>query len=219
MSRTKQNVSSPGRPKHSGITSRALTPDEITRLLTVTKNNPNRKSQSFRNFVLIQFGIYTSARIGEIVNVSVGDVVEDGKVCSSVVFSRTKSKKSRRIPLNKHLQSLLQRFLDESSHHYTGYGENRRLKSDFPLFPSQKGGYFHPTAASKLIKVLLTDAGLANAGGSHVLRKSGLTMLHNSGVSLRTLQEISGHSNIQTLNAYLSTTTNQVEGAINSLRL
>ena len=214
MSRTKQNISR-GRPKHSGTTARALTPDEVQRLLTVTLNNPKRKAQAFRNYVLIQFGIYTSARIGEVVNVKVRDVVEDGLVCSSVVFGRTKSKKSRRIPLNTHLQSLLQRFLDESSRHNTGYD----LELDYPLFPSQKSGHFHPTAASKLVKTLLVDAGLSNAGGSHVLRKTGLTMLHNSGVSLRTLQEISGHSSIQTLNAYLSTTTNQVEGAINSLRL
>ena len=211
MARNKK-ISSPGRPKNSGVTSRALTSDEVKRLLTFTLHNEERKAQAERNHVLLSFGIYTCARISEIVGLRLRDILENGKVATSVVFQKTKSKKSRRIPLNPALKSLLQRFLDGSSHH-------NPEDLNAPLFPSQKGGHLHPTAASKLVKTLLVDAGIENAGASHVLRKTGLTMMLANGVHLRTLQSISGHSNISTLQTYLSTTLNQVEGAINGLRL
>jgi integrase/recombinase XerD len=209
---TNKKISSPGRPKNSGMTCRALTRDEVKRLLTFTLHNEERQGQAERNHALLQFGIFTCARISEITGLRLRDVLENGKVSSSVVFQRTKSKKSRRIPLNPALKSLLQRFIDASPHHSLD-------NLEAPLFPSQKGGHLHPTAASKLVKTLLVDAGLQNAGASHVLRKTGLTLMLANGVHLRTLQEISGHANISTLNAYLSTTTNQVEGAINGLRL
>ena len=219
MTATKQDIPKRGRPKNTGVTSRALSREEIKRLLTVTQHTNAQSGNAFRNAVMVQFGIYTSARISEIANVKIKDVIEDDKVSNSIVFSQTKSKKSRRIPLNPVLQSLLRRFLYDNPYQHTRSEEPQALNLDAPLFPSQKGGHFHPTAASKLIKTLLVRAGIPNAGASHVLRKTGLTLLHEQGVSLRTLQEISGHSNIATLQTYLSASEHNVAGAINSLKL
>jgi len=202
-----------GRPKNSGVVSRALTPDEVKRLLNVTLHSGASGKNSQRNHVLLCFGFYTGARISEILSLRVADVMENNQISSSVLFQVTKSRRSRRVPLNNRLQSLLYEYI------LAYHKRNGEVLTNRPLFRSNKGSHIHPTVGSRLVKKLLVEAGLHNAGASHVMRKTALTMLHNSGASLRCIQQISGHSSISQLDAYLSATTSQVDNAVQSLSL
>jgi len=214
------NVSK-GRPLNSGVVSRALTKTEVRRLLTMTRSKKEHQSSSnqsnIRNEALLYTGIHTTARISELCGLKVSDVLDNGSISTSVLFRKTKSKKSRRVPLSndlqKHLDGYLNSFLVKKSSSLLINNPN------LPLFPSNKGSHFHPTAGSQLVKSLLVDAGLENAGGSHIMRKTGLTMMLNAGCSLKALQLISGHSSISQLSAYLSATTNQVQAAVNQIKL
>jgi site-specific recombinase XerD len=219
MSSKKQYISR-GRPKNTGITSRALDKKEVKRLLAVTKAVKDHQSPhnqiNLRNEALLYTGFHTCARISELCGLVVGDVVENGVISSSVVFRKTKSGKSRRVPLSKDLQNKLKTYL---STFWAGRtGQPLLNYPDEPLFPSNKGSHLHPTAGSQLVKSLLRDAGLEKAGGSHIMRKTGLTIMLNAGCSLEALRLISGHSSIAQLSTYLCATTNQVEAAVNQIK-
>ena len=211
---------SKGRPKNSGVVARALSKAEVRRLLATTRDsgklNQEQSQSGLRNEALLLTGFHTCGRISEICSLSVSDVLENGKVASSVLFRKTKSKKARRVPLSDDLQKKLGSYLNLFQHRK----EKKSLIEclDSPLFPSNKGGHFHPTSGSKLVKDLLASAGITNAGASHIMRKTGLTMMHNAGCTLKALQCISGHSSISQLSTYLSATTNQVDAAVNTIK-
>ena len=220
MSKQKLKISK-GRPKNSGITSRALTQKEVRRLLTITRASKDHQSAinqtNMRNEALLYTGFHTCARISELCSLTVGDVVENGAISSSVLFRKTKSGKSRRVPLSNDLKKKLNGYLLAYRVRHTD--DSLMFSDELPLFPSNKGSHFHPTSGSQLIKSLLTEAGLEKAGGSHIMRKTGLTMMLNAGCSLEALRLISGHSSISQLSTYLCATTNQVESAINQIKL
>lgn len=192
-----------GRPKNTKGKTRALEAGEIKTLLSVASVSRN----SLRNVMLIKFMLYTGCRVGEACKVKVEDVFNGVGILPRINFTETKNKKSRSIPMSKRLQKELYVYLQSID-----------CKPEKPLFQSQKGSFLHPTYGSQLIKDLLTKAGLKDAKGSHALRRSCLVSMMEAGHSLATLKEISGHSNISTLNYYLSSSDERINNAVNSLK-
>jgi integrase/recombinase XerD len=88
------------------------------------------------------------------------------------------------------------------------------------LFPSRYKADQSISYEALLIefKIAARKAGLGHlALGTHTGRRSALTKLNNEGFSLRTIQEISGHSSLASLQRYLEVSPQQLSTAINSL--
>ena len=67
--------------------------------------------------------------------------------------------------------------------------------------------------ADHLLRVACEKVGLKGVS-THSFRRTALTQMHNTGVPLRHIQEISGHRNLGTLQRYLEVSTEQKERAI-----
>jgi integrase/recombinase XerD len=51
------------------------------------------------------------------------------------------------------------------------------------------------------------------------MRRTALTLMSNAGIPLRTIQEVSGHRNLEQLQQYLEIQPEQVRGAVSILSL
>ena len=156
-----------------------------------------------RDQALFGICLHTGCRISEALAITVKDIRE-GYI--TLRKSVTKGKKrTRMIPINDSLQGLLEAYL-------------REYKPSSFLFPCHYNAKTHQhmtrAAADLILKTACQRVGLVGVS-THSFRRTALTRMHNAGVPLRVIQEISGHSSLETLQRYLEVTDQQIVDAVN----
>jgi len=113
-----------------------------------------------------------------------------------------KGAKDRGVPLPRPLLSRLRHFW-----------KHERPASSAPyLFVAQRATQpFHPTTLQKTFSAARRDAGLDKHASIHTLRHSYATHLLESGISLRTIQQLLGHKSLRTTGLYMHVTQPAVE--------
>lgn len=164
---------------------------EINRLFIELKNNP-------RNSCLFAICFFTGCRISEALHLHTTDVTE-----GLIIFrkSTTKGKlRTRTVPIHP----ALQRFLD-----------SYQPKKAGPMFPGRPGVniYMSRNTADRILRDACKKIGISGAA-THSFRRSALTHMSRNGVPLRTIQEISGHKDLGTLQKYLEVDPQEVVKAI-----
>jgi integrase/recombinase XerD len=98
----------------------------------------------------------------------------------------------------------------KSSHNY-GF---LFVDSDNPyLFPGKQGkGCLSLRRAIDSIDQAFDRLGIIGAS-SHSWRRTALTMMHLAGIPLRVIQEISGHKDLKSLQAYLEVSEDEIKNA------
>lgn len=153
------------------------------------------------------FGIcfHTGCRISEALALTVKDL-QFGYLTLRKRVTKGK-KRTRMIPINEPLQELLEAFL-------------RGYKPKSYLFPSSHNAVTpkHLTrgAADLILKAACKRVGLVGVS-THSFRRTALTQMHNAGVPLRVIQEISGHSSLETLQCYFEVTDEQIVEAVKAI--
>jgi site-specific recombinase XerD len=109
-----------------------------------------------------------------------------------------KGNKQRVIPLPVRLKEELDFYLREIK------GKLSDIQTDY-FFPGKMGKPLSDTAARKILRKLLLEAGLATSLSPHALRHSLATHLLARGVDIRIVQEILGHASLNTTQIYTHT--------------
>jgi integrase len=150
---------------------------------------------------LVRLVLTTGIRKGELQALRWEDIdLEEGtlKIRRNVVFipkqgyheNEPKSKAGRRtIPLVSETINALKTYYEQS--------EKEGL-----VFRGRGGSYFSPDGISKAWRQILEDAGLPHIR-FHDLRHTAATLLLRAGASLKSVQKILGHANIQTTMRYI----------------
>ena len=162
-----------------------LTKDEIRQLISVTNN---KKS----NFI-IRLLYSTGLRVSELVNLKKGDVELNEKM--GWVRSG-KGKKDRLF--------ILPESLTEELRHYLNFGNSQYL------FSGKKG----PITTRNIQKIISSSSRRANIKkkvSPHTLRHSFATHLLESGTDIRKIQELLGHSNLQTTQIYTHVSSEELK--------
>jgi len=117
-----------------------------------------------------------------------------------------KAKEHCGIPTHPKLKEALSKYQDE-------------LENCKWLFPSQESATGHLTRAQahNILRKAFDALELEDAS-THSMRRTCLTNMSRAGVPLRTIQEISGHSSLSALQAYLAVDPDDKRRAINLLR-
>ena len=161
-----------------------------------------------RDRCLFGLGIYTGMRIGEIIRLKQEQVFSDGGVKYQLTVKRLKKRANvySDIPLHPKLRSLLKE--------YKGI-----VRQGEWLFPSSESvdGHLSRIRAHLILTEAFESLNLEGAS-THSMRRTCLTQMSRSGIPLRTIQEISGHSNLGQLQSYLQVDPEDKHRAISQLK-
>lgn len=172
----------------------------------------NEGLTNLRDRTLFAVCLFTAARINEACTLHTEDVYDRrGRVRVELTFRKSHTKRklaTRTIPVLEELRGYLQQYKPEAGKIW--------------LFP---GGMFRnsdhhipPDSASRILRKAFERVNVDGAS-THSMRRTALTQMSNAGIPLRTIQEISGHRNLEQLQQYLEVAPEQVRGAIATLSL
>ena len=166
------------RPKRSKMLPEVLSPEEVIRIIQVTKNLKHR--------AILALMYSSGLRIGELLNLKLEHILIARK---QIQVIRAKGRKDRYVVLADSFMPLLQNY-------YLSYK---------PKIYFVEGKDFNPYTASSIRKFLKRSCELANITRRitpHTLRHSYATHLLEQGTGLRHIQELLGHSKPETTMIY-----------------
>lgn len=166
---------------------RAIDPEDIKQLLSVLKDPRDR--------ALILTLLRTGMRIGELLNTRVEDL--NLKEQCIEIFEAQKNRVGRVVYLSKDAQAALKKWL-----------KLKRPQTDY-LFYGRRGRPLCYEAAREIFKKYLDQAQLSHKPYSlHCLRHTFASEMLNGGMSLQSLQDLLGHSDIEMTRRYARLTDN-----------
>ncbi len=166
---------------------RAIDPEDVKQLLSVLKDPRDR--------ALILTLLRTGMRIGELLNTRVQDL--NLKEQCIEIFEAQKNRVGRVVYLSKDAQAALKKWL-----------KLKRPQTDY-LFYGRRGRPLCYEAAREIFKKYLDQAQLSHKPYSlHCLRHTFASEMLNGGMSLQSLQDLLGHSDIEMTRRYARLTDN-----------
>ncbi|MBW3001221.1 tyrosine-type recombinase/integrase, partial [Candidatus Woesearchaeota archaeon] len=166
-------------PKIQRNTPEVLSKEEVKALLNACVNEKSR--------LLIEFLYSSGLRVSECLALKVEDIDFNERVC---VVRQGKGKKDRVTVLSDSLAQRLKGFLEKQ-----GFSSGL-------IFRNKKEEVLSARNAQKIVSGAAKRAGISKKVTPHKLRHSFATHLLDSGVSIRVIQELLGHSNLQTTQIY-----------------
>ena len=196
-----------GRPRGTGGQAAELTPWEVQAVVRCMAGTRHE----LRDRTLLYLGLGSGMRVGELVQLRVGDVAPFGQVLDRVVLEkhRTKNRKARTVALSPQAVEQLRLYLRW----------RRMPPPDAPLFPSQQSrrAPMSKGNALRLLSERFRAAGVANAS-SHSLRRTHANTLRRMGVDLKVIQQQLGHSTLAVTERYFSVDPLEHVKAVGNLR-
>jgi integrase/recombinase XerD len=182
---------------------RVLNESEIRKVLKAI----SFRRHATRDRTIFLLGLYSGMRAKELCSVRVCDVLtKDSDVRDEIHLTsdQTKGKRGRTVILGKKARDLIKNYLCER---YKTTDLQPLLLTDTsrPLFTTQKNPRrgFSPNTLAGHFCTLMREAKI-EGGSSHSMRRSFITSLADKGVSVRVLQELAGHANLQTTAKYIA---------------
>ena len=193
---------------------RPLDNDEIRRVSAAFTG-----TYEVRNRGLFMLGVSTGGRISELLSLRIGDVYQNKKPVSDLLYSKSIVKGgevSRSVPVNADGR----RAIDEVVRwHQEKY---RRINATRPLFPSRHNSgtvALHRQTAHAILKDAFMEAGLNGHIATHSLRKSFAQRLYDKTGDIYLVQELLGHRNISTTQKYLGVNYADAKAAVEAIAL
>ena len=156
-----------------------------------------------RNRGLFMLGVSTGGRISELLSLTIGDVFQNSKAVSDLLYNKSIVKGgeiSRAVPVNVDGRDAIEALIDWHREKYGTIAPSR------PLFPSRnKRGLvaMNRQTAHDMLKEAFTDAGLNGKLATHSLRKSFAQRVYEHSGDIYLVQELLGHANVSTTQKYI----------------
>ena len=158
-----------------------------------------------RDRALFGICLHTGCRISEALAITTLDL-NMGYITLKKLVTKGK-KRTRMIPITDPLQGLIDPFLKEYQPKSFLFPSNHNAKTTKHLTRA---------GADLILKAACQRVGLVGVS-THSFRRTALTQMHNAGIPLRVIQEISGHSSLETLQRYLEVTDEQIAEAVKAI--
>ena len=156
-----------------------------------------------RNRGLFMLGVSTGGRISELLSLTVGDVWQNRRAVTDLLFDRSIVKGgeiSRAVPVNSDGRRAISDLIAWHEEKYNTIAPSR------PLFPSRnKNGSvaMNRQTAHEMLKKAFLDAGLNGKLATHSLRKSFAQRVYEESGDIYLVQELLGHRNVSTTQKYI----------------
>lgn len=173
---------------------KALSIDEVSRLIEACPNGEAASPLQLRDRALVEMLYSTGARITELLDLDVDDL----DVKNQLVLVRGKGGKERIVPLG--VPAL------EALNHYIVRARTPLNKKGSPaLFLNRNGARMGRQSGFKVVSEAAERAGLGHVS-PHSLRHSFATHLLEGGADVRVVQELLGHASVATTQIYTKVT-------------
>ena len=156
-----------------------------------------------RNRGLFILGVSTGGRISELLALTIGDVYQNGKAVTDLLFDKKIVKGgevSRAVPVNIDGRAAIENLIDWHREKYKTIAPAR------PLFPSRnKNGSvaMNRQTAHEMLKKAFQEAGLNGKLATHSLRKGFAQRVYEESGDIYLVQELLGHRNVSTTQKYI----------------
>ena len=191
-------------PKASRRLPKAISVAEIERLLEAAGPAAEAAdavaSVRVRDRALLELLYATGARVSEVVNLDLDDLIDP-----TLVRLFGKGSKERIVPVGGYAQRALQAYLVRIRPGLVTLG-----KGTPALFLNQRGGRLSRQSAWQIISDAASAAELQGEISPHTLRHSFATHLLEGGADVRVVQELLGHSSVATTQIYTLVTVDRL---------
>jgi len=204
-------------PKRKKALPRALEADEVTRLVEVPSQSAGEGAEAsvlkLRDRAIFEVLYGGGLRISECCGLDLADIDRDryrGREFEQVVMRirHGKGNKERIVPLGGMGMAALDTYLKERAHL-----RDPRTKTQDPnaVFLNYKGGRLSPRSVQRHMGRYVIEAGVPDIT-PHGLRHSFATHLLDSGVDLRSIQEMLGHASLASTQVYTKVSLDHIMG-------
>ncbi len=176
-------------PKIGSRLPKAISIDQVAALLAATDGD---EVQQLRDKALLELLYATGARVSEVINLNVDDVLDE-----EVVRLTGKGDKQRIVPVGSYARAAMDAYLVRARPLLSVRG-----KSTPALFLGIRGQRVSRQNAWLIIRAAAVRAGLEVEVSPHTLRHSFATHLLAGGADVRVVQELLGHSSVATTQIY-----------------
>lgn len=179
--------------------------EELVREPAVVDKRARAKSSSevLRDLAILELLYATGIRVGELTGLNVDDVDRTRKTARVT----GKGNKQRVVPFGESAADALDAWI------HKGRFEMATGESGNALFLGRKGGRIDPRQVRRIVERASTDIG-AGRFSPHGLRHSAATHLLDNGADLRVVQELLGHSSLQTTQIYTHVSAQRLKDAV-----
>ncbi len=178
-------------PKKENKLPSYLTIKEIKDMLNYFSEKSNLSDKDYRNFCMIYLMYSCGLRVSELINLEIKNI----NTIEKLIKIKGKGRKEREVPINNDCLSNI-----------NNYTKNIRNKSKIIdkniLFLNKNGKKISRQYIFTIIKKAINDLDINKIISPHSLRHSLATHLLENGADLRSVQEILGHTNIETTEIY-----------------
>ena len=168
-----------------------------------------------RNRGLFVLGVSTGGRISELLSLKVSDVYQNGAAVTDLLFDLSVVKGgevSRAVPVNVDGREAIEGLINWHREHYGAVDKDR------PLFPSRQGDQaMNRRTAHAVLKTAFEAAGLNGKLATHSMRKSFAQRLYEETADIFAVQEVLGHKNVATTQAYLGVNYASLKEAVEAI--
>lgn len=168
---------------------------------------------SARNRLMFYFMLFTALRIHSIQKLTIGQVYKENYVPVDTFLLQPEQNKGHK----KELQVYINSKLKEELKRYAKTLADVPYRSNAYLFNSHKGAYLSKQQIIHIFRTIFNGVGLDKQYRVHSLRATCLTNLMNKNFPLALIQQISGHSSINTLSIYYRSNPVNIKKALESL--
>ena len=176
-------------PKKDKYLPQYLTEDEINKLISINDNLDDEKS--IRDKAMIDTIYSCGLRVSELINLKVKDLI----VSEKLIKITGKGEKQREVPIRDEALFSLKKYFEKVRN-------KQKIVDKQYVFLNKNGNKISRQYFWKTIKETAIKAGIFKEISPHTLRHSFATHLLSNGADLRIVQEMLGHSNIETTQIY-----------------
>jgi integrase/recombinase XerC len=151
-------------------------------------------SAGARDRALLELLYGAGLRVGELTALDLGDV----RLGERLVRVRGKGRKERIVPFGRKAEDALRRYLPVRAE---WRGETARGRDD-ALFVNQRGGRLSDRSVRRILDAAVRRTADVHRLHPHALRHAFATHLLEAGMDLRAIQELLGHSSLDTTQVY-----------------
>jgi integrase/recombinase XerD len=157
---------------------------------------------SLRDRALLEVLYATGARVSEVTGLAVDDVFGSNGRPAELLRVLGKGNKERLVPLGRHAQTALEAYVVRARPVLVA----KAKRASAALFLGARGGALSRQNVWLILRARAEAAHLSEPLSPHTLRHSCATHLLQGGADIRVVQELLGHSSVQTTQIYTKVT-------------